>query len=133
MFYVISLFALLLLFPLGKEINGAKSWFNFGAMSLQPSEFVKVFTALAVAKLLSERQYNLKLIKNQIKVFIIIFAPAILITLQPDAGSALIYLAFFFVLNREGLSLSYTVFGTLFILIFILTIFFGYLSILPLF
>ncbi|CAI8440668.1 MAG: Peptidoglycan glycosyltransferase MrdB [Polaribacter sejongensis] len=129
-FYVISLFVLLLLFPLGKEINGAKSWFNFGAMSLQPSEFVKAFTALAVAKLLSERQYNLKLIKNQVKVFIIIFAPAFLITLQPDAGSALIYLAFFFVLNREGLSLSYTVFGTLFILIFILTIFFGYLSIL---
>ena len=50
-FYVISLFVLLLLFPLGKEINGAKSWFNFGAMSLQPSEFVKAFTALAVAKL----------------------------------------------------------------------------------
>ena len=129
-FYVISLLALVLLFPLGKEINGAKSWFNFGAMSLQPSEFVKAFTALAVAKLLSDRQYNLSLIKNQIKAFIIIFTPAVLITLQPDAGSALIYLAFFFVLNREGLTLNYTILGSLLILIFILTIFFGYVSIL---
>ena len=94
-FYIISLIMLFLLFPLGKEINGAKSWFSFGGMSLQPSEFVKAFTALAVAKLLSDRQYNLGLVKNQIKAFIIIFTPALLITLQPDAGSALIYLAFF--------------------------------------
>ena len=129
LFYLISLLALLLLFPFGKEINGAKSWFNFGGMSLQPSEFVKVFTALAVAKLLSDRQYNLKLIKNQIKAFIIIFFPALLITLQPDAGSALIYLAFFFVLNREGLTLNYILFGVLLLLIFILIIFFGYISI----
>ena len=129
-FYIISLFALILLFPLGKEINGAKSWFNFGAMSLQPSEFVKAFTALAVAKLLSDRQYNLKLVKNQIKAFIIIFTPALLITLQPDAGSALIYLAFFFVLNREGLTLNYIIFGSLLILLFILTIFFGYFPVL---
>jgi len=124
-FYIISLFVLILLFPLGKEINGAKSWFNFGGMTLQPSEFVKAFTALAVAKLLSDRQYNLKLVKNQVKAFIIIFTPAVLITLQPDAGSALIYLSFFFVLNREGLTLNYITFGSLAILIFILSILFG--------
>jgi rod shape determining protein RodA len=124
-FYIISIFSLVLLFPLGKEINGAKSWFNFGGMSLQPSEFVKAFTALAVAKLLSDRQYNFNLIKNQIKAFIIIFTPAVLITLQPDAGSALIYLSFFFVLNREGLTLNYILLGSVFILLFILTIFFG--------
>lgn len=129
LFYLISLLALLLLFPFGKEINGAKSWFNFGGMSLQPSEFVKVFTALAVAKLLSDRQYNLKLIKNQIKAFIIIFTPAFLITLQPDAGSALIYLAFFLVLHREGLTLNYILFGALIIVLFILIILFGYISI----
>lgn len=124
-FYIISLISLIGLFVFGKEINGAKSWYNFGVLGLQPSEFVKAFTALAVAKLLSDRQYNFKLIKNQIKAFIIIFTPAILITLQPDAGSALIYLAFFFVLNREGLTLNYTIIGALAILIFILSIFFG--------
>lgn len=123
--YLISIFSLLLLFPFGKEINGARSWFNFGAMSLQPSEFVKAFTALAVAKLLSDRQYNFKLVKNQIKAFIIVFFPAVLITLQPDAGSALIYLSFFFVLNREGLTLNYILLGTTVIALFVLTIFFG--------
>ncbi len=122
--YLISIFSLLLLFPLGNEINGAKSWFNFGVMSLQPSEFVKACTALAVAKLLSDRQYNFKLIKNQIKAFIIVFFPAFLITLQPDAGSALIYLSFFFVLNREGLTLNYILLGAAVIALFVLTIFF---------
>ena len=96
-FYFISLLALLLLFVFGKEINGARSWFSFGGMSLQPSEFAKTFTALAVAKLMSDRTYNLDLIKNQIKAFIIIFLPAFFILLQPDAGSALIYFSFFFV------------------------------------
>jgi rod shape determining protein RodA len=123
--YLISIFSLLLLFPLGNEINGAKSWFNFGVMSLQPSEFVKACTALAVAKLLSDRQYNFKLVKNQIKAFIIVFFPALLITLQPDAGSALIYLSFFFVLNREGLTLNYILLGAAVIALFVLTIFFG--------
>ena len=125
-FYILSIFSLLLLFPFGKEINGAKSWFNFGALGLQPSEFVKACTALSVAKLLSDRQYNFKLVKNQIKAFIIVFFPAFLIFLQPDAGSAVIYLAFFFVLNREGLTLNYILLGSGFILLFILTIFFGY-------
>jgi len=75
--------------------------------------------------LLSDRQYNFKLIKNQIKAFIIVFFPAFLIFLQPDAGSAIIYLAFFFVLNREGLTLNYILLGSGFIILFILTIFFG--------
>jgi rod shape determining protein RodA len=123
--YLLSLVSLILLFPFGKEINGAKSWFNFGVLGLQPSEFVKAFTALAVAKLLSDRQYNFKLVKNQIKAFIIIFTPAVLITLQPDAGSALIYLAFFFVLNREGLTLNYLLIGVSVLLLFLSTIFFG--------
>jgi rod shape determining protein RodA len=123
--YIVSLVSLLGLFLFGKTINGATSWYNFGTLSLQPSEFVKVFTALAVAKLLSDRQYNFTLIKNQIKAFVIIFTPALLITLQPDLGSALIYLAFFFVLHREGLTLNYIIFGALIIVLFILTILFG--------
>ncbi|NCT09909.1 MAG: rod shape-determining protein RodA [Flavobacteriia bacterium] len=124
-FYLIAIVLLLLLFPFGKEINGAKAWFNFGSMSLQPAEFVKAFTSLAIAKLLSDRQYNLKLVKNQIKAFIVVFFPAILIILQPDPGSALIYLSFFLVLNREGLTLNYIIFGVLSISLFILTILFG--------
>ena len=68
--YLIGILSLLGLFVFGKNINGAQSWYAFGSASLQPSEFAKAFTALAVAKLLSDRQYNLKLIKNQIKAFI---------------------------------------------------------------
>ena len=124
-FYLVSLLSLVGLFFFGKTINGATSWYNFGVLGLQPSEFVKAFTALAVAKLISDRQYDFKLIKNQIKAFIVIFTPAFLITLQPDVGSALIYLAFFFVLHREGLTLNYILLGTLLIVLFLLTILLG--------
>jgi len=124
-FYIVSILSLIGLFLFGKTINGATSWYNFGIIGLQPSEFVKAFTALAVAKLLSDRQYNFTLVKNQIKAFIIIFLPAFLIILQPDAGSALIYLAFFFVLNREGLTLNYIITGVSILLIFTGTIYFG--------
>ena len=123
-FYLISLLSLLGLFVFGKEINGAKSWYSFGGVSLQPSEFAKAFTALAVAKLLSDRKYNLDLIKNQIKAFLVIFTPAFLIAIH-DAGSALVYLSFFFVLNREGLTIAYIIIGFAAILLFIFTILFG--------
>ena len=124
-FYILSLISLAGLFLFGKNINGATSWYSFGVIGLQPSEFAKAFTALALAKLMSDRKYNLKLLKNQVKAFIILFFPAFLIMLQPDAGSALIYLAFFLVLNIEGLTSNYILLGIAAILIFILTIYFG--------
>lgn len=123
--YLVSLLSLAGVLVFGKKINGATSWYNFGAIGLQPSEFAKAFTALALAKLMSDRQYNLKLIKNQAKAFLIIFFPAFFIALQPDMGSVLIYFSFFFVLNREGLTLAYILLGTLAILLFLLTIYFG--------
>lgn len=123
--YLIGILSLIGLFLFGKNINGATSWYGLGSASLQPSEFAKAFTALAVAKLLSDRQYNLKLIKNQVKAFIIIFLPAFLIALQPDLGSVLVYLSFFFVLNREGLTLNYITVGALAIILFLLTLVFG--------
>lgn len=123
--YVISLAILAGVLVFGKKINGATSWYSFGGIGLQPSEFAKAFTALALAKLMSDRQYNLKLLKNQIKAFIIIFSPAFLIALQPDMGSVLIYFSFFFVLNREGLTLAYFILGAVSIILFLLTISFG--------
>ncbi|GGG90699.1 rod shape-determining protein RodA [Polaribacter pacificus] len=123
--YFIGLLFLAGVLLFGKKINGATSWYDFGGMSLQPSEFAKAFTALAVAKLLSDKQYNLKLIKNQVKAFIVIFLPALLIALQPDMGSVLVYVSFFFVLNREGLTHNYILLGSLAIVLFILTILFG--------
>ena len=123
-FFILSLLTLIGLFIFGTEINGAKSWYRIGSVSIQPSEFAKTFTALALAKLMSDRKYNLSLLKNQLKAFIVIFLPASLIALH-DPGSAIIYLAFFFVLNREGLTLAYIIFGILSIILFIATILAG--------
>ncbi|WP_299837877.1 rod shape-determining protein RodA [uncultured Tenacibaculum sp.] len=123
--YIFSLVLLAGVLVLGKKINGATSWYNFGGISLQPSEFAKAFTALALAKLMSDRQYNLDLLKNQIKAFVIIFLPAFFIALQPDMGSVLIYFSFFFVLNREGLTLKYFILGVTALVLFLLTIYFG--------
>lgn len=123
-FFILSLLTLIGLFIFGTEINGARSWYRIGSVSMQPSEFAKTFTALALAKLMSDRKYNLSLLKNQLKAFIVIFLPASLIALH-DPGSAIIYLAFFFVLNREGLTLAYIIFGILSIILFIATILAG--------
>ena len=128
--YILSLSSLLGLFAFGKTINGATSWYGLGNFSLQPSEFVKFATALALARLLSDRQYDLKLVKNQVKAIVLIILPAALITLQPDPGSALVYISFFFVLYREGLPLHFITIGAIAILLFLLTLAFGFQTIL---
>jgi rod shape determining protein RodA len=106
--YVISIISLLGLFVLGKEINGAKSWYAIGtSFTLQPSEFAKAATALAVAKYISQLDVSLEKLKDLLIVGGIIALPALIIVPQPDPGSALVYGAFFFALYREGLSLWY--------------------------
>ncbi len=121
-FYMISLFSLAGLFLFGKTISGATSWYQFGGFSLQPSEFAKFATALALAKYLSDIQTDIKKVKHQLIAFVIIFLPALIIIPQPDPGSALVYAAFFFVLYREGLSPIYLVIGFSGILLFVLTL-----------
>ena len=123
--YIAILFLLIGLFIFGKNINGATSWYSFGGFSLQPSEFAKAATALAIAKLTSDKQFNLKKFNAQIKVLTILALPALLITLQPDPGSALIYTAFIFVLNREGLPSAYIIIALTVLALFILTLIFG--------
>ncbi|UMB53636.1 rod shape-determining protein RodA [Lutibacter sp. A64] len=126
--YLISLASLLGLFIVGKNINGATSWYDFGGFSLQPSEFVKAATALAIAKLVSDKQFNLKKFNTQFQAFLILFFPAILITLQPDPGSALVYTAFIFVLYREGLPFYYITVGFLTLILFVITLYFGFIN-----
>ena len=111
--YFASLLSLVGLFIFGKNINGATSWYDLGGMTLQPSEFAKAATALAVAKYVSDLQTDIKLFKHQIRIFAIIVIPAFLILLQKDAGSTLVYGAFFFVLYREGLPKIYLIIGSL--------------------
>ena len=124
--YLTSMLSLFLLFPFGKNINGATSWYNLGGIfSLQPSEFAKAATALAIAKLVSDRLFNLQKLNTQLQSFTILFVPAILITLQPDPGSALVYTAFIFVLYREGLPFYYITIGFISIALFLATLYFG--------
>ena len=120
--YLFSLLSLVGLFIFGQTISGATSWYVFGGFSLQPSEFAKAATALAIAKYLSDSQTNIKLLKSQFKALVIIMLPAFLIVLQPDPGSALVYGAFFFVLHREGLPSTYIVLGAIAMFLFIITL-----------
>ena len=122
--YLVSLLSLVGLFVFGKNISGATSWYSFGGFSIQPSEFAKFATALALAKFMSDTQTNIKLLDHLLKIFAIIFLPALIIIPQPDPGSAMVYAAFFFVLYREGLSPIYLLLGfsgaTLFVLTLVL-------------
>jgi rod shape determining protein RodA len=120
---------LILVLVLGKQINGARSWFEFGGFSLQPSEFAKVGTALAVARYLNAKGQDLTRLKNLLEASAIIFLPALLIALQPDMGSVVIYLAFYIVLFREGLSPYIFISGLLMIILFFITLLFNNLYI----
>ncbi|MCM4156652.1 rod shape-determining protein RodA [Gramella sp. AN32] len=123
--YLISLLSLAGLFVFGKTISGATSWYSFGSFGIQPSEFAKFATALALAKYLSDIQTNIRKLSHQVRAFIIIALPALIIIPQPDPGSALVYAAFFFPLYREGLSGFYLVTGFSTIALFILTLVLG--------
>ncbi len=123
--YIISLLSLLGLFVFGKTIAGATSWYSLGFFNLQPSEFVKITAALALAKYLSDIQTDIKKPKHQLYAFLIIFIPAALIIPQPDPGSALVFFSLLFVLFREGLPLYYLGFAFLALLVFVTTLMFG--------
>jgi len=123
--YIITIVLLLGLFVFGKTIAGATSWYDLGFFNLQPSEFAKFATALALAKYLSDIQTDIKKRKHQLYAFLIILVPMALIIPQPDPGSALVFIALIFVLFREGLPLYYLWIALLIVVIFITTLMFG--------
>ena len=123
--YIISILSLIGLFIFGKNVNGATSWYAIGGMTIQPSEFAKTATALAVAKFMSDLNFNITSLKNQLQLFTIIFIPAFLVLLQNDTGSTIVYGAFFFVLYREGLPKYYLTFGISVIIMSIIALKFG--------
>lgn len=121
-FYGIGILLLLGLFVFGKTIKGQTNWYQFGGFGFQPSEFVKTGVALLLAKFLSYSQVNLKIFKHQLIAFAIIGLPILLILMQPDAGSAMIFLSLIFVLNREGLPSWYLLSGVAAIVLFFLAL-----------
>ncbi|HQA73539.1 rod shape-determining protein RodA [Flavobacterium sp.] len=120
--FAVSLLSLAGLFVFGKTIAGQRCWYAIGTFTLQPSEFAKTATALALAKYLSDVQVNLKDMNRQVQAMIILFLPILLILPQPDPGSALIYSVFFLVLYREGFPSWYLWTGFIAIIIFVLAL-----------
>jgi rod shape determining protein RodA len=119
--YIVGLFSLAGLFVFGKTIKGQQNWYSFGAFGLQPSEFVKTSTALAIAKYLSDVQVNLKDFNRQLQILGILALPVLLI-IPHDPGSALIYSVFLLVFYREGFPSWYlwTVLATIILFVFAL-------------
>jgi rod shape determining protein RodA len=102
--YVVSIFSLVAVLIFGQKISGARSWFAIGGIGLQPGEFAKVASALALAKYMGEMDFAWRKIGRRLSALLIIFVPALLILPQPDLGSAIVFSAFVFVFHREGMS-----------------------------
>lgn len=102
--YIIGLLLLLSTLVIGKEINGAKAWISFGSFNIQPVEFAKIATALAMARLMSEYTFSITRIGDLMKVGMLLAVPLLIIILQNDTGSGLVLGSFLFVLYREGLN-----------------------------
>lgn len=119
-FLIIAMLIGVLLF--GKEIAGSKSWFQIGSFSIQPAEFAKFATVLALAKFLSKMDLNLNKLSTKAIAIAIIFTPAVLILLQHDTGSAMVFTALILVLYREGLSGNILLLGLFVAILFILAL-----------
>lgn len=105
--FALALLSLAGLFLFGKTVAGQRCWYAIGSFTIQPSEFAKAATALALAKYLSDVQVNLKEFARQVQALLIVGLPVLLILPQPDPGSAMIYSVFILVLYREGLPAWY--------------------------
>ncbi len=122
LFFMLLLLAVLIF---GKEIKGAKSWIELGAFRLQPAEFAKVATLLAMAKTMASHSFKLSKWKHLLLLAAVILLPAGLILLQNDTGSALVYSVLILVLYREGLPGIVLVLLAYMVVLFIITLIFG--------
>ena len=123
--YAILLLLLLVTIFVAPEIKGSRSWLVLGPISLQPAEFAKTGTALALAKFMSTYNFKLDNWKSLASVFLIIFIPFMMIILQNETGSALVYCSLLLVLYREGMPGIFLFMAFCLALIFIVSIRFG--------
>lgn len=120
--YLVMIFLLIAVLIFGREVNGARSWFQLGPIRFQPAEFAKFATCLAISRYISQFNFKIHKFKSLVVSGIILFTPAVLIILQRDAGSALVYTVFLLVLYREGLSGGVLFIGFLSAVLFIITL-----------
>ena len=121
-FYAIGILLLIGVIFFGSTIKGATSWYTFGGFSFQPSEFAKFGTALAMSSVLSGPSDDMSNPKTRLIAFGLLILPMLLIMLQPDAGSALVFFSFFILFYRKGLSGSIYVVGFILVTLFILSL-----------
>ena len=118
-----GMLVLLLITPfIAKDIKGSLSWIKIGSVSIQPAEFAKCATALALAKLMSQYGFALNNMRNLAKAAGVVLLPMFLIVMQKETGSALVYLAFFLMFYREGMPGSFLFVGTAAVVYFIVGI-----------
>ena len=122
--YIITMVLLAGVLVFGTEIKGARSWYSLGPLSLQPSEFAKFGTALALSSYLSQYKIDIGRRRTLLAAAGILLVPIVLVLLQPDAGSALVFLFGLFLLYRKGLSELYYILGFAAIAIFMLSLMF---------
>ncbi|MBX7240850.1 MAG: rod shape-determining protein RodA [Bacteroidia bacterium] len=120
--YGLSILLLLSVFVIGKEVYGATSWLEFGGVSLQPSEFAKVATGMALAKYMTSLNYTVENTRNLLVSLGIIILPALITLFQNDTGSALVFGSFIIVLYREGLNPLVPLTGLLIVFVCVLTL-----------
>lgn len=102
--YILGLLLLLSTLVVGREVNGAKAWFEFGSFRVQPVEFAKIATALALARVMSTSTFSINRSGDLFKVGVVICLPLLIIILQNDTGSGIVLASLLFVLYREGLN-----------------------------
>ena len=129
LFYIAALVLLVLVLFFGPKINGARSWFIFGGVSFQPSEFAKFATCLALSTYLSSFSTSMRELKHQVIAIGLLVAPMLLILLQSDAGSAIVFTSFMIVLYRAGLSSTIYIIGAFVATVFILALMYPALNI----
>lgn len=123
--YVLGFVSLVAVLFFGKEVSGSHSWFRIGDLGIQPAEFVKFATCLALAKYLSSLNIRMNDLKTKIISAIIVLVPFGMIILENETGTALVYTAFVFVMYREGLSGNFLLIGFFMALLFILALLFN--------
>jgi rod shape determining protein RodA len=129
--YLLVIISLVLVLIFGTTIAGSKSWFQLGGFAIQPAEFAKFSTALALAAYLGQKNMDMSKLKTKLFCFIIIGIPVIFIMLQYDTGTALVFMAFILVLFREGLTGYVLVAGFAAIVLFVSTLYTDQVYVLP--